>query len=599
MQTLTLDFETYYDADYTLSKLTIEEYVRDERFDAYMVGLKVADTNPGCLKKPLDVTMHKIPWHKTAVIAHNAQFDGFILFDRFQARPAFWFDTLSMARLLFPHEKSHSLLKLAEKFNIGVKDKTALVNMKGVKNPTPEQLNATAAYCAQDVELTYKLFRMMLPLVPKEELRLIDLTVRLFTEPVVELDTKLLAKYHREVVENKDRLLEEIGATRELLHSASSYSELLRHLGVEPPTKISPRTGKTTFAFAKTDEQHKQLLDHSDPRVQALVAARLGIKSTGDETRAERLYHTGKRGPAPVPLKYCGAHTTRWSGDGKVNWQNFRRGSTIRRAVRAPQGYAVVVGDLAQIECRMLNWFAGEEEVLNAFREKRDLYSEAATRFYGRPISKADKLERHLGKTIELGCGYGMGGTKFQATCKAGALGGPSIILEEYEADAAVKSYRSSHPGVVNLWSHAGKVIIPTLINRENLSWGPLTISNGYVYLPNGAPLDYTTVSAVQGEKRNEYVQIRKGQPKRIYGPLIVENVIQALSRLVMAQAMLTIAERYRIVTCTHDEVVALAPVSEAEDALEFLLATLRKEPIWAPGIPLDAEGSQGERYDK
>jgi DNA polymerase len=598
MQLATLDFETYYDQDFTLSKLTVEEYVRDARFKAHMIGYKIGESEAGMLAGPIEENLKHPSWNKMALICHNAQFDGFILNERFNIRPAFWCDTLSMARLIFPHEKSHSLAKLADRLQLGRKNSDALeMSSKGVRDLNEEQIRQLGGYCKNDVELTYQLFKRMIPLVPKEELRLIDLTIRMFTEPCVRLDTNLLATHHNDLVNQKTALLESIGATREDLHSAESYAGLLRKLGIEPPTKISPATGKETYAFAKTDAEHAALLEDENPRVAALVAARLGIKSTGDETRTERLYHTGIRGLAPVPLKYCGAHTTRWSGDGKVNWQNFRRGSDIRKSVCAPEGYSIIVGDMAQIECRMLNWLAGEDWVLEAFRSGADLYSKNASSIYGRPINKKDNpIERFIGKTNELGCGYGMGGPKFLATVRTESRKyGLPVHMELHEAEAAVAVYRETHPKVKGLWDHARKLIIPTLVQKTDFEWGPMKIMGGYIYLPNGAPLDYTTVS--RGEK--EFTQLRKGVPHKIYGGLLVENVVQALSRVALAQAMLTIAGKYRIVTCTHDEVVALARASEAEEALDFVLATLRKPPVWAPDIPLDAEGTYGERYDK
>lgn len=631
MNLLTLDFETYFDDEYSLSKMTTEEYVRDPRFMVYCVGIKGNDKPTRVaegtrLRYPVSMQEFAMENHdhqflraggtieqvvyaennyrwslretikESSVLCHHAHFDGLILSHHFQLKPAFWFDTLSMARLVLPNLKSHSLGSLADYFNLGVKT-VPYNNFKGKRHLDNDLTLALYHGCSHDVDLTHQIFKKLLPLVPKEELRIIDLTIRMFTEPVLRLDYQRLDGYLQNLSQEKENLLQKLGVSKKDLSSAEKYAGLLRELGVEPPVKESPTGNGPIYAFAKSDEAHKQLLDHSDPRVQMLATARIGAKSTLAETRCARLLGMWTRGYLPVYLKYCGAHTTRWSGGDKMNWQNFPRGSEIRLSIMAPEGYMLVVGDLAQIECRVLNWLAGEKEILDAFRRSEDLYSQGATRFYGRPITKADKIERHLGKTIELGCGYGMGWAKFQATCKGGALGGPSIILSDEEARAAVKFYRGSHPCVTALWRKADDILILLLNENGQMTWGPMEVKNRKIYLPGGAFLDYSNL-VWDHEKQEFYLQHHNGQSK-IYGSLLVENVVQALSRVILSQAMIKIAERFKIATCTHDEVVCVARKEEAEEALAFVLDILKTPPAWCAGIPLDAEGGYDERYSK
>ena len=111
--------------------------------------------------------------------------------------------------------------------------------------------------------------------------------------------------------------------------------------------KISPRTGKQTFAFSKTDEGFKKLQEHPDEKVQNLVAARLGTKSTLEETRTQRFIDIGNRGSLPVPLKYYAAHTGRWGGSDNVNLQNIPRKSVLKQSIWAPK--SALMAELAYL----------------------------------------------------------------------------------------------------------------------------------------------------------------------------------------------------------------------------------------------------------
>ena len=593
MHIATIDTETYFDVEYSLKKLTTEEYVRDPRFKLHCLGITRGEHSGAVCGT--DITSASLGClSKTSLVAHHAQFDGLVLSHHYNVKPAFWFDTLSMARLLFPHAKSHSLAALAEM--LGLPEKTVpYEDFKGVRELSPELYRRVAAGCADDVKLTHEIFKRMLPHVPRSELRIIDLTIRMFTEPTLGLNREALAKYLADTRDQKEDLLAACGVTKEDVGSSDKFAAILKSFGVEPPTKISARTGKVAYAFAKTDQGLKELLGSSDPRVKAVTEARLGIKSSIGESRSERMLNMDSRGAMCVYLKYYGAHTGRWSGGDAMNWQNFTRGSTLRTSILAPKGSVMVVIDSAQIECRILNWLAGQQDILEAFKNGEDLYSQGASRFYGRTITKQDKLERHLGKTLELGCGYGMGFAKFQITCKQGALGGPPIILDGLQAREAVNSYRTSHPRVVELWKRADRILQSLQLGTATEKFGPMRIENRRVYYPNGAWSDYTHL---RNDGREFYTETREGRAK-IYGAKLVENVVQALARTLMAEWMLAISKRYKIVTTTHDEVVYLAPEPEADQALKFGLSIMKSPPAWCSGLPLDAEGGYAANYSK
>lgn len=375
MKLITIDFETFYDRDFSLSKLTTEEYVRSSQFEIIGIGIKVDNQEPlwasGTHEQLKNWLQREFPWSESMVLAHNTMFDGAILSWVLGIHPMGWLDTLCMGRALHGVEVGGSLKALTERYQLGQKG-TEVLNALGKRRNdfTPEELARYGDYCVNDVELTYRLFNKMIKGFPKQELKLIDLTLRMFTDPLLKLDVPLLKNHIEEVRQQKEELLLSSGLDRETLMSNQKFAEVLRSLGVEPPTKISPTTGKTTLALAKNDEEFKALENHEDPKVQALVAARLGTKSTLEETRTQRFIEIAGRGDGslPVPVRYYAAHTGRWGGDDKINMQNLpsrgANGNKIKRAIIAPKGYTIIDADSAQIEARVLAWLAEHDELV-------------------------------------------------------------------------------------------------------------------------------------------------------------------------------------------------------------------------------------------
>ena len=327
MDLITVDFETYYDKDFSLRKMTTEAYIRDPRFEVVGVGVKVnnnATEWASGTHEELKEYLHTFDWGSSVLLCHNTLFDGAILSWLFDVHPRVLTDTLCIARALHGVEVGGSLHALTQRYGLGAKG-TEVLDAIGKRRLdfTDAELDKYGDYCINDVELTYKLFNVMGRGFPKGELRLIDCTLRMFVEPVLELDLGLLEQHLEDTKQIKEDLITSSGVTKKELMSNPKFAELLEGLGVIPPTKISLTTNKETFAFAKNDEQFKALENHSDPRVQALVTARLGTKSTLEESRTERFIGIAKRGLLPVPVRYYAAHTGRWGGDDKINIQNL------------------------------------------------------------------------------------------------------------------------------------------------------------------------------------------------------------------------------------------------------------------------------------
>ena len=617
MEILTLDFETYYSKDYSLSKLTTEEYVRDSRFEVIGVAVKKSSFAKGknyhhrdatgpmwCTgsKKQIAKFLSQFDWSNSVAVAHNAMFDMAILNWHFGIKPKKIADTLSMSRALHAIEVSHGLAALSEYYALGKKG-TEVHDAIGKKRLdfTPEEIEAYGGYCVQDVELTFKLFQEFLNRgFSVTELNLIDLTIRMFSEPALELDTEVLTGHLEDVLATKAELMDKVNHEKTKLTSNPQFAELLQEYGVKPPVKISLTTGKETFAFAKSDEGFKALQDHENPSVQALVAARLGVRSTIEEKRTERFISIGKRGKLPIPLRYYAAHTGRWGGDDKINMQNLPRGSALKKAMCAPEGYKFVDCDLSQIEARTLAWLAEEEELVQAFDRGDDVYKIMASAIYDKPEEDISKEERFVGKTTILGAGYGMGAVKFRNQLKTFG-----VELEQEECDRIINVYRTTYKNIPKLWRSAGKSL-KQIMNDKCTKFGRpdvITVEGDKgILLPNGLHVKYPnlrTVTDELGDTETLY-DTRRGKAivsTRIYGGKVIENVCQALARIVIGEQLLRVAKRYKVVMTVHDAIGCIVPEKEVEQGLKYVEDCMKTRPVWASDLPLDCEGGYGDSY--
>jgi DNA polymerase I-like protein with 3'-5' exonuclease and polymerase domains len=599
---ITLDFETYYAQDYTLSKGTTEEYIRSPRFEVIGVAVKVNDGPTEWFSGTHEETrafLSRYDWANSFALAHNTMFDGAIMSWQFGIKPKVWLDTLCMARALHGVEVGGSLKAVAERYGVGEKG-NEVVNAKNKRlaDFTREELSRYASYCVNDVDLTRDVFKIMVEKFPKQELKLIDLTLRMFIDPVLDLDTGLLETHLDKIKDWKDELLDKSGTTKEDLMSNPKFAELLKGLDVDPPMKISPTTGKETYAFAKTDEGFKALAEDEDVRVQALVAARLGNKSTLEETRTQRFIDISKRGLLPVPIRYYAAHTGRWGGDDKINLQNLpSRGpnaKALKRSIIAPEGQMIVEADSAQIEARVLAWLAEQEDLVTAFANKEDVYRKMASKIYGVQEEDVTKEQRFVGKTTILGAGYGMGAPKFQLQLKSFGTD-----IELHEAQRIIKIYREANGMISKLWKDANNSI-KYMYQGSVLQFGRqgvLEVVDGGVRLPSGLVMRYDDLRGEQDEKGVEYTYKTRRGRTRIYGGKVIENVCQGIARCIIGEQMLKIAKRYRVVLTVHDSIACCVPYYEADYCKAYVEECMRWTPDWAKGLPVDCEAGIGVNY--
>jgi DNA polymerase len=603
MTIIVCDFETFYDRGFSLSKITTEEYIRDDLFETIGVAVKVDDGETKWFSGPKAQTkqwLDQFPWDEAIAVAHNAVFDMAILNWQFDIRPKRIVDTLSMLRAIDGPDAGNSLAKAAERYGLGVKG-TEVINALGKRRLdfTPEELTRYGEYCINDTELTYELFQRIAVGFPAVEFKLIDLTIRMFTEPSLVLDKTVLTDHLADVQAKKEALMSKLNYEKAELMSNPKLAELLEFHGVIPPTKISPATGKETHAFAKNDEEFKALLEHENPQVQAIVAARLGVKSTLEETRTERFINIADRGTLPVPLRYYAAHTGRWGGDDKVNLQNLPRKSPLKKAMRAPEGYVFIDCDSSQIEARTLAWLAGQDDLVDAFDKGEDVYKIMASSIYGVPVDEVTDPQRFVGKTTILGAGYGMGPAKFQAQLKTFG-----VTMDLEECKRIIRVYRETYPMIPKLWRQTGDAL-EAMANNQTAPIGLSGVlevrgADG-IKLPNGLSIKYPNMRYILREGKSEMVyDQKKGRaiiPTRIYGGKAVENICQALARIVIGEQMLMVARKLRVVMTVHDAVGAIAPEAEADKAREFVEACMRIRPKWATALPLNCESKMGASY--
>jgi len=421
---IALDFESFWDQEYSLKKLLNAEYVKDPRFESIGFGLKIPGHSARFVTGDYQYQhsiLARIPWHETRLIAHNVRFDGSVLEWVFGFKPAKYLCTMVGSRPHFvPRTGSMSLEAISA--HLGLPDKghvAAQMSGKHRGDLTTIELADYGEYCTRDTENAWAIAQELFKVLPEDELDLIDLTLKKYLRPKLKLDgSKLVARIH-ELAAERTALFSGIeskyGVTKSMLASRPQFAEVLEFYGVEVPMKPAGKKAKKqvpTQAFAKDDPEFKALLSHSDPKIRELCAAKLVVSSSQEAARLERLLslHNVMNGNLPVPLVYYGAHPGRFSGDESINLQNLQRvlkndagkvlKGHLRYCVTAPPGYVIIAADFSNIEARIVATLAGQRDLVQGFKDGEDVYASFASLIYGYPINKKDHpVERFVGKT--------------------------------------------------------------------------------------------------------------------------------------------------------------------------------------------------------
>lgn len=629
MDLLFYDFETYYDRDYSLRKMSSAEYILDPRFEALGCGFKQPGRDGFWIDGPdLPNFFATVPWDDTFAVAHNALFDASILAWQYGVHPKMCGDTIAMARNWCWHETgSASLADLAKFWRLPPKmdtlNRTYGKSFAAIQQD-PALLAELRAYGPDDAEKCERFFTTMIGEgFPRGQLGVIDRLIRMCTKPQFVVDIEKLAEYHAQILAEKSALLAKLGMTLEdktgLMSNDQLALLLMAHGVSSPPRKVSKVTGKEGWAFAKTDEEFEDLLDHPDPMVQAIVAARLGVKTTIEETRTARFISIGNlpwpngERMMPVALKYSGAHTHRFSGDWKLNQQNLGRESPIRAAIKAPKGRKVVSADASQIEARITAGFArmnAQEkghtfsDLIQRFALGDDVYALFASQIYGFHVNKLEHpSERFVGKTGILSLGYGSSWVVFQNMVRVQSKG--KELISDAVAMRTVDTYRATYSEIPLLWSSADDLIF-FIAQAEEGEWkkfGPVWLGRHVVVLPNGNRLNYRDLhqelDSNTGRYRWWYTHGKR--QKLLYGAKLIENIVQALAFMLIMEAAARIDEALHgllpLAHQVHDELIYVPEERHAEAILALAKREISRRPAWMPWLPLAASGGIGDSY--
>lgn len=598
LELVALDFETRWGTGYTLRQLSTTEYVRDARFEVH--GFSVARQSENFAPHFIRQSqareyLRALPWDNITLAAHNMNFDGLVLAEHYGLRPARYFCTQAAARYHHKSECRHSLEDLARFHNLAGKIRGGLEN---TKDKTTAQLSETdwvmlEDYAVRDLKIMLY-FALKFRDMPMDEQLLMDLTIRMFTDPPCVIDLPAARAAYDTFIAEKGEALSLFDP--KILRSRPKFAHLLELLGVEPPMKRSLKTGKFTFAFAKKDEAFLELLGHPNEAVRDAVEAKLEASSNIDATRAQRIITLGETGPAAICLNFAGALTDRWSGGNKMNIQNVRAGSPLRKALKAPPGHVLVDVDSSQIECRYNGWFCEQEDLLELFRRGEDPYNDMASAIYKRPVERSkpeDKIPGFVGKTARLGLGFQMGGPRFQATL---ATGKERVHLPLAECYLAVQAYRTKDNKIAAMWPQCQEWLEIMAHGRGRIAYQCLEFdaNTKRVWFPNGSSLYYPGLDW-DGE---QITYLNADHSLRyIYGGKLLENIIQKLARNHVGEVMLEVSKRYRIAWMLHDAIICPVPEAEADEALQFITDAMNTPRSWAPTVPLAAKGTISLHY--
>lgn len=645
------DYETFYDTNkgkikghekYSLRSHTTSEYVHDERFKTQCVSVQGIHDNRPVVMTDAEWRAYArtVDWKKTGFLAHHAHFDGLITSYHYDHRPAFMLDTLSMGRAVLPVQVGGSLDAMGQALGLGGKEgQDALVELDGVRTPTAAQMRRLMKYAGRDLSLTWQIFWKLLPFIPEDELHIIDITVRMFTDPCVLINAEKMRAVVASEQARKEDLLGKAKVERGVLSSNEQFADQLRALGVEPPMKIKPVIKKLvkdgydpkypadyTYAFSRTDLEFKRLLQHPNKKVRAIVEARLAVKSTNLEKKAGKLADRSVVGQVPIYLLYSGARTHRWSGGDGVNFQNMNRGSDMRSAMEAPEGYVFVIADQAQIEARMNAWYAGQHDVVEIFRRGEDIYSHTASGIYMRKIDKEkDPEERFVGKTATLGLGYQAGAPRFADMLRIGQFG-PPVDISDAQAKDIVTAWRQANYAIVANWKTTQNMFKQAIIqgveieDRFGITYqgvhrrvgGRLMITGYTHHKPTGMSIRYddvrvdedSSVSYMSGYRRNVKAPPTIERTK-LYGGIEVENRTQFMARMVLATQMVETKRRvnknwgFRHASTTHDEILGMVKKQYADKAHALVYEIMTTELPWTPGLPFGVDSKVSPIYNK
>ena len=626
------DFETFYGVKYSLRTqgMSYTDYINHEKFQCHGCSIAFGYEEPFFARaEALEAHFEELKQlqregKKIRMICHNVLFDGILAYLVFGFIADEYFCTLAMVDALYQGGVGRGLdecMKTLLEWETGKSD--IIKELKDVRTEDiiPEQWKELIKYANKDLTGTQELHKIYSPVLPELEHKIMNYVLQMFCNPQLVFNQKVLDEAVAEADDDREArtapALKIIGGDREEaiseLKGNATFPALLEKLGIKVPMKPSPSVkGKMIPALAKTDPDFQHMLESKDETINALANGRLAVKSTQATTRAYRFRKLHEEMQCfPVAYNYARAHTWRVSGANKINPANLKRGSKLRTCIEAPKGCRMAVADASQIECRGNGFIAGQESLMELFREGKDPYNDTASAIFGRPIDRKgnpdDFFEGFLGKTATLGLGFQMGGPKFKWTVERDAKVNLKMDIDFplQEANRIVYDvFRPKNYKIVEMWGHCEDFLHAMVANRtmywdygDDSLWidGP----NNKIFFPNGTWLYYPGLSYDSGDFTYLNKRGAGWKTKYIYGGLFTENIAQHFARNITSWHLTLIAERYPVVMHTYDENIALIPEAEADEGTQWMIDLMKVPPLWAKSMPLDAEGGHAQEYSK
>lgn len=659
---VTIDFETFFDPQdkYSLSAkgTTPWSYCRDPRFHVQMLGVMdngAPDTYQYATDKTTDgirALLLRLEARNVVLVAHNMRFDGLViraLLGRPYKGPLHC--TLSMAKTLYPHTLSrYNLHAVSQYLGLSGKIEGVLDTARGIKVMGPELEAAMLEYMEQDVVMCDSIYTAMRPRMTPSQMLAMEWSMDIFCNPQLKLDTPVLEEARAVELERIAGVMARVDAPRAALRSGPKFAALLEQKGVIVPTKVSKTTGETTLAFAKTDLEFLELLNHADPTVVDLVEARLGAKSSILETRLESMIRVANAGTDqlwPVHLNTDATHTGRVTGGsgGGGNPANFPRGSALRHAIiPSSREHVILAGDLTGVELRVARYLANDRPAIAAFAAGSDLYVKTIAEAQGAPArgvwDKSDVSgdDRFVGKVLALSSQYGASAGALHRTLN---LAGHNATLAQ--ATELTRKFREVlHPELPAWWYKQATSILSNMMQEHQWShdmgdspvWFSETGPTGFCYwdggirFPSGKLLSYNSMHTGPGKFGQEmryvvekhrkavdpdfelYMQGEVGMNplpsgiSRIYGPAFLENMSQAIVAEIMTPMRLEVHHGLRredarsgVAMEVYDELVCTVPRKRADYWLDTIEKRMSKAPVWWRDLPLAAELGVSNNY--
>ncbi|MFA7256433.1 MAG: DNA polymerase [Kiritimatiellales bacterium] len=586
MPVFAIDFETYYDSDYSLKKMDAWSYVHHPKFDAYLMSVYGDDFQ--WVGHPKDFQCWEF-FNGALLLAHNAAFDS-LVFKRLQeqkiippVQPAAWRCSASLAVYLSAPRN----LKGACKQLLGIEvDKTTRSKACGQTTGELFENQAMTDYALEDARLCYVLWEKFNHQWPDDEKELATLTFE-WGQAGIGVDFQTLEKCIQTLEKQRFDAVQHLPWVDDFNEDTPlSHRQLAlacREAGIPCPASLA--------MDSPLCEEWENKYGDEYPWVNAMrVFRRTNMLLSRFYAVRSRVRKSDNR--FPYGMKYFGAVPGRWSGDAGFNVQNMPRGElfgvNLRSCFQPSDGCVFVIADLSQIEPRILAWLIDDHEFLSLVRDGVDIYEAHARATMGyndpAPLEETNSTLRGLAKARVLGLGYGCGPKKFVSVAKN--LGGIEISFAE--AKQTVADFRSKNPKISRLWNQLDR-------DFKRSAGGDYSIE-----LPSGRTLNYFDVKKTS---RGYYTAktVRGGRERSLYGGLLCENLVQATARDLFAEHLLQIhrSDIGRIVFHVHDEVIVEVPKEQAEEAEKQILEIMRTTPDWLSGCPVNAKAGIFTHYTK